>query len=357
MRPPRTQWCQQIDVTQNCHLSCSNCTRILLHNNKENTNYMSLEIFEKTVLALRGFLYESPPDGEDKPPRRKVLGLIGGEPLLHPQFPEIVDIMLKHVPEVYFRGLWTSKDWPTGSHPKWGAYKPQVERLIGKNPGGDVRGPSTRHKTGFLNWNMHTKEAPSRHTPLLRASKDIVKDEKLRMELIEACQIPRKWAGAATHLGYSFCEVAANISRVFKLGVELPVEPGVWGHDLEWVTDERGIRQPTGRYAEQIKECCSRCSGCVPLPSRLDHEETDDVSESNYQELVQLGSKAIKRGQVVNHGEDDLSDQIKAMPRKANGEVDWQPLNYLRGQKVDLHKVCEDRAKEKATKAAEKKAE
>jgi hypothetical protein len=104
---------------------------------------MSPECFEKAVISVKDFPLTSDPCPQG---RRKVVGIIGGEPLLHPEFPTLVDIMIKHIPNPAHRGLWTSKDWKNGSHPRWGAYAPHVYRLLGPNPNGDVR--NLPHKSG-----------------------------------------------------------------------------------------------------------------------------------------------------------------------------------------------------------------
>lgn len=251
MKPPREHWALQIDITNACHLHCSNCTRALDH--AKPRFFMSPECFRQTLLSARGFL-KTP--AVDK--RRKVIGIIGGEPLLHPQFPELVDIFCELVPEVYFRGLWTSKDFINDSHPKWGPYLPQVEKLIGKNPRqrpGQNKGPSEKHKNGFLNWNTHHESLKVHHQPILTASDEMVPNEAERWELIEACWVQNSWSSTYTDRGYFFCEVAGALDQVFKnlKGKDLPEEhwpvcPGC-----------HGVGQHTGH--PDGPDGCDQCQG------------------------------------------------------------------------------------------------
>ena len=62
----------QIEVTNACTHSCSNCTRFCGHHAKP--YFMTLPMFKEAVDSFVGF--------------PKMVGLIGGEPLLHPAFEE-----------------------------------------------------------------------------------------------------------------------------------------------------------------------------------------------------------------------------------------------------------------------------
>lgn len=316
MIPPRLQWAIQIDITNACHLHCSNCTRLLDH--AAQRFFMSPDCFTRAVRAVKGFLTDSPvgPRGQ-----RKVLGLIGGEPLLHPQFPELVDIMLAEVPQVYFRGLWTSKDWTTGSHPKWGPYRPQVERLIGPAPTHDGTGPSDKHTDGFLNWNMHLEAMNVHHQPLLVASQDAIPDEAERMARIERCWIQRSWSSTCTPKGYFFCEVAGHFDMVFNGPGGLPLEPGVWNGGLDFKPDAQGVRRPVGPYADQINQWCGRCGAAVPMPGRRDRENTDDISPANFIPLQDVKSPRLRRGEYVLH------EQPARLVRRPG----WKPGKYVKG--------------------------
>ena len=81
--------------------ACSNCTRLLGHEAKR--YYMTSDQFEACVKVAAPFITESRPDigmkGNRKDAslysRKKVIGIFGGAPLIHPQFPDLVDIICK----------------------------------------------------------------------------------------------------------------------------------------------------------------------------------------------------------------------------------------------------------------------
>lgn len=277
---------------------------------------MTPECFEQAVMALRNFPTESERDAEG---RRKIVGIIGGEPLLHPQFPELVDIMCDYVPNVYHRGLWTSKDWTTWEHPKWGLALEPVIKLIGDHRGlvGGVSDPAPNR--GWLNWNMHLKSMSVHHQPLLVASKDVVIDDKKRWKLIEDCWLQQKWSSTVTPKGFFFCEVAGHFDMIFNGPGGLALEEDVWRGELYFETDEEGIRRPRGKFAEQVRNACENCGACVPMRGRLDSDEIDDVSVSNYEKLVQIDSPRVKRGDIEIHKTPPATD------------ADWHPRIYARG--------------------------
>lgn len=320
---PSQQWALQIDITNACHLHCSNCTRLLDH--AKTRYFMSPACFEQAIRAVRDFATSSEPCpvGSNNEGRRKVIGLIGGEPLLHPQFPEIVDIFVREVPNVVHRGLWTAKHWPTYIHPKWGAAATQVHRLIGLKPTHNAKGPSSRHTSGFLNWNEHLEAMQVRHQPVLVASADLVPDERARWNLIENCWVQQEWSGTCTPKGFFFCEVAAHFDMVMQGPGGLPLEPGVWRGELTFETDGAGVRRPTGKFANQINRWCSRCGACVPQAARRDAENRDDVSPLNLVRLQEVESPRVRRGEIVVH--EAPADPDAHRPG-------WNPKQYTSGQ-------------------------
>ena len=99
MKPIREKKVVVIDITNVCNLSCSNCTRFCGHYPKDKLYFMDPNYFEKALLSLEGF------DG--------VIGLIGGEPTLHPEFEKLCEIFSDIIPRGQ-RGLWSNtitKQW------------------------------------------------------------------------------------------------------------------------------------------------------------------------------------------------------------------------------------------------------
>ena len=77
----------------------------------ENKRYnLSLDEIEKTLVAYKGF------------PER--IGIIGGEPLIHPQFDEICNLLLKYNRKEKY-GLWTS------INPNKSKYKDAIQKTFG----------------------------------------------------------------------------------------------------------------------------------------------------------------------------------------------------------------------------------
>ena len=317
---PQQTWCIQIDVTNACHLHCSNCTRLLDHAKKR--FIMSVECFEKVVEAVKDFPTTSAPCPQG---RRKVVGMIGGEPLMHPKFPELVDIICDKIPDPRHRGLWTSMDWPNTSHPIWGRHAPHVRKLLGPQPSGAVH---KEHNTngGYLNWNMHTENLKVHHQPMLVAIKDRVPDEKKRMEMIMDCWVQREWSPSFTNKGFFFCEVAAAFDQVFQGNTGIEPSPDCWKGDITFVPDENGVPRPQGPYAEQINTWCQRCGACLRMPGRRDKEDTDDVSPTNLIQLEAVNSPRLKAGAIVEHPIVDVEVQ-SAVP-----DTDWKPFRYIKGQ-------------------------
>jgi len=292
MIPPREQWCIQIDVTNACPRRCSNCTRLLAHARKRWD--MSVEDFARAVEALEDFPTQSPPDRRG---RRKVVGIIGGEPLLHPEFPRLCEIMIEAIPQMRHRGLWTGVRCER--HP----YRAAVQRLIGPRPSPAA---TPNERAGYLNQNLHDTQCS--HQPVLVAVRDVVHDEAAMWEWIDRCPLQQQWSATITPKGFFFCEVAGALDLVFDGPGGLPVTPACWRHDL-------------AEYRGQIERWCPRCGVCLPLEGRLDSEEVDDISRSNLQTLRRLGSPRVLAGMYA------AFDAGKYDPEAFR--EDWAPLRYL----------------------------
>ena len=247
MRNLRDMSTIHIEVTNACHLRCANCTRHIGHHKKP--FFMELDYIEKAIDSLEGF------------PGR--VGLIGGEPFLHPQIKEIIEMYSKKVDRRH-RHIWTA------GH-KWEEFKD----LIYENFDED-----------FITYNDHT--APGKHQPLLVAIDDVVENKELAKELINNCWVQEQWSASITPKGGFFCEVAGSLDYLLDGPGGMKIEKGWWKKNLE-------------DFQNQISNNCSRCSACIPLKGESDGfggrmgPTVDTISESNLK-ILEGKSLKIKKG-------------------------------------------------------------
>mgnify|MGYP001591578837 FL=1 len=167
----------QIEVTNACVNQCANCTRCIGHH--PTPFFMELEQIEKAIGSLEGFY--------------GIIGLMGGEPTMHPQFVEICKMFQDKIPKRR-RGLWTS------GH-NWEKYKEIITETFDKD---------------LIVYNEHSTDG-GMHQPLLVAMKDIVPDRKLRAELKDNCWVQRRWETCSiTPYGVYFCEIAGAMDILFN---------------------------------------------------------------------------------------------------------------------------------------------
>jgi len=251
---------------------------------------MDFITFQKAVNCLQGFPKKSKPDRNG---RKKVVGIMGGEPLLHSLFPEFVDYISRMIP-VAHRGLWTGLDY------KKSVYRKNVETLLG-----DFTPNTFSNSFGYLNCNFH--HPPSRHQPVLIAIKDVVFDEAEMWKAINNCWLQQQWSSAINPKGFFFCEVAAAFDWVFNGPGGLPIEPDCWQAPLE-------------AFRYQIEKWCPMCGIPIPWEYRLDNEEIDDVTYSNLEALIEVDAPSIKEGRCILHSP-PFDSKIKTK--------DWEPSRYL----------------------------
>lgn len=242
MIPLAKQWCIQIDVTNTCFRRCSNCTRLI--GQVRDPFYMSVNQYERAVGCLADFPTDSPPaeDPTFKNLKCKVVGMIGGEPLMHPNFTDLVRAAEVAIPERRYRGLWTGMVW------QGTIFKGLIERVF-----------------GYVNNNLHQGAV---HTPVLTAISELMPDREEQRRLIDNCWLQRLWSGTITPRGLFLCEVMGAMDLLFDGPGGLPVEPGCW-------------RRPLEDFQCQVDQWCYRCGVPLELPGRADSEEVDDVTPGN----------------------------------------------------------------------------
>lgn len=232
----------QIDITNACHRSCSNCTRFCGHHKQP--FFMDLPTFRRAVDSLVDF--------------PGMVGIMGGEPLLHPEFPEMARYLRDTIRRKERRGLFTTLP----------PHRMKHAELI-------------REVFGHMSLNDHASNRVL-HQPVLVASEEVVADPVERERLIDNCWVQLYWSASITPKGAFFCEVAAAMSQLFDGSPGWPVEPGWW-------------RRGPADFTEQRREFCNKCGCSVPLKRRPSTEEVDDVSPGNLARLEQVGSPKVRR--------------------------------------------------------------
>jgi len=275
------QWCTQIDVTNYCFHECLYCSRMNKHLRKDQRAHMSLEQFVEVLDALQGWT--------------KMIGIIGGEPLMHPQFREICQEIKKRFPKSQM-GLWTSGP---------SQYKKNLDII--------------NETFGFIAYNEHNEDQKNvcRHQPLTIAIKDAVKDPEVREKLINDCWVQREWCATSTHKGAYFCEVAAAQDILLNDGAN------AWKIEKDWW-------KRTSKEFESQKHLCQNCGMAIPMERELIKVQTEKMSPS----IVQL----YKEKNVAKM-EDDIDyilfdKEITLEELKENIKY-WTPGNYREDLKGD----------------------
>ena len=241
MRAPADMKLIQIEVTNDCTRKCANCTRLVGHHQKP--FYMSLEQVEQALISLEGY------EGN--------VGLMGGEPTLHPDFLEILFLYRKYLPKER-RQLWTSGY-------KWDEYSLDIMNTFTPD---------------HISYNDHSKEQLGWHQPILVGIQEVVKDPVLKWQFIDNCWVQNRWSASITPTGAYFCEVAAAHAHLFH------------GYDAGWEVDNQWWR--TKDICDAQSWICNRCSGCLPLPWQVaDRAEGDMVSPGNYEVLSRISDKKM----------------------------------------------------------------
>lgn len=265
MRPLLDMDTIQIEITNACIHECSNCTRFCGH---QKPFFMTFDQFKTAVDSMVGY--------------PKMTGIMGGEPLLHPQFEEFCNYAVSKIPRMQL-GLWTC--FPD----KFKKYREVVVRTFGNI---------------FLN--DHSRP-DIYHAPLLVAAKDVVQDEDLMWTFIDKCWIQNCWSACINPKGAFFCEIAGSMSILFN---------GSKGWDL---TKDWWKKAPI-HFHKQMIEFCPGCGGAFTLNRRISTEEIDDISESNLKRL-KGNSKRIDEGKYVMS---DLKIYEKPQQMAAYKDMNWR---------------------------------
>lgn len=234
----------QIEVTNYCINECANCTRFCGHHKEP--YHMGLDMFKEAVDSMVGF--------------PQMVGIMGGEPLLHPEFERLCEYALSKIPKERL-GLWTCL--PEGFE----EYRTTICKTFGNI---------------FLN--DHTRD-DIYHCPVLVASQEVIPKREDIFIVADNCWLQNSWSAAINPKGAFFCEIAASLSLLFDGPRGWKVEPNWW---------KRVVKD----YAEQVNEWCPQCGCAVPLKRRRSIDLVDDVSPGMLEKLRGI-SKRVDAGKYA----------------------------------------------------------
>ena len=285
MKPIRENVVIQIEITNACHLSCANCSRLVGHHAKP--FFMTLDEVRNAIDSLKGF------------PGR--IGMMGGEPTVHPKFKEICDIYQEMVPDQRKRELWTSGY-------KWSEYREKIYETFDED---------------LVHYNDHSKPDEGWHQPILISINEMIDDKEKMWKLINNCWLQRRWSASITPKGAFFCEVAGALDHALGGKGGWPVEKGWWKKD-------------PAEYKSQKEANCLRCSAPLPLASiPNNHVSFDYISESNEKLLSLNNSPKHKQGRTRVTSKKDATAYLESVDELVEGErgywkshPDWRPSEF-----------------------------
>lgn len=296
MRSPAEMNIIQIELTDACESKCGACTRLVPHVSK--FFYTTPEQFERAVKSMAGW-------------RGGILGVMGGNPVLHPQFEQIS----RRFAELWGRPTLSGK----GRAPiqDFSAYA--NERL---HDGSSGRGLWSSLGAGFYRhlevihdvydyWCINDHVNAGLHQGLLIGRKEFCEtngmsdDEWQRHR--DNCWVQRTWSASVNPHGAYFCEVAGAIDNLFYGGKSAwPVEHGWW-------------QRTPADFRDQL-HLCDHCALAQPGPSVVGHDDRDIVGRLSLPLLESVGSPAVRKKTVEVY---DPASNAEHRHKARDFRVDW----------------------------------
>lgn len=274
----------QVWVTSHCDKACYGCTQASnLRRSSRHPSFISPELFEKALQSL-GFTYG---DGTSTTAPTSayfgVVGMFGGNPAIHPQFPRLCEILRSYVPFPQ-RGLWCNNPLRLDfAREMRRTFDPSVSNL-------NVHLDKEAYhlfKQGWPESNPVGLTTDSRHSPPWVAMKDLEvlptrelvngqckeyatympNTEENRWDLISQCDINRHWSAMIGvfrgQLRAWFCEVAGAQSMLHQDEEDYPDTGTRIEYMLPADNDSFWWQQPMQAFAHQARKHCHECG--VPL--------------------------------------------------------------------------------------------
>jgi hypothetical protein len=318
MKSPSSQLIIQIDITNTCFNKCSNCTRFCGHHKKPFS--MDFLTFQKACESL--YLYKG------------MVGLIGGEPTLHPEFERFVNFYA----DVFPRMTPEEKTNPPIEEGNFVAYRNKNWNITAKRKRGlwTSLGPGYyRHyeiiRKVFEYQCINDHKNAGKHRALMITRKELgIPDEKF-YRLRDACWVQNLWSATITPKGAFFCEVAGALDMLLD-------GPGGWPVTRDWWQ-----RTPED-FKDQL-HWCELCSAPLAVPVVESSAEIDIVSPQWETRLKEIGSRKKREVfDVKSYDEKKYSVNHLYVPYLPDSDekmrADFDTLNCLTVKKINIVIVC-----------------
>lgn len=264
----------EIDITNACMNKCSNCTRFCGHH--QTPYFMDFETFKRAIDSLDDF--------------EGLISIMGGEPLLHPEFERFVDYLEKkrktkalfdHKSKAIVKDYLSyaqAQRWFNNSYNKGAGYNIFTSIPMQFYQHYEKIQDTFTHM--FLNDHTH----PSFHQPILISRKDLgITDEDFAV-MREKCWLQNFWSASITPKGAFFCEIAGTLDMLLNGPGGWRIEPGWWKRDIE-------------DYKEQF-HYCDLCGMALKTFSRNANDEMDDASITLYEKIKSLNTPRFRQNRV-----------------------------------------------------------
>lgn len=308
MKSPKNMGIIQIDITNACAKSCSNCTRFCGHHKKP--FFMNFDTFKRAVDSLLDF--------------EGTIGIIGGEPTLHPEFERFVRYLESRLPKKKRkqsnRFIYPQNNYMAAIHDQEG------EQIVAKNCGigvtvygaglwSAVVPTYKKHYEAihdvfkYMAVNDHSRAMY--HQPALITRKELKIGDEAWLKLRENCWINQFWSASITPKGAFFCEIAAALDMLFDGPGGWPIEAGWWKREGDALNDQL--------------HWCELCGLALNTFTRNANEELDDISPVIYEKLKAIGDPKLRTNHVNLL---KIKDGIISHESKAPGELGAGGLHY-----------------------------
>lgn len=259
----------QIWVTRACDKACFGCTQNSQLKGTATTGfgYISPENFEQAVISLKSY--------------HGVVGVFGGNPAMHPQFEDLCEILIKHIP-FRRRGLWCNN--PLGKTAIMRkTFNPQYSNL---NVHLDQKAYD-EFKAGWPESTVVGLQGDSRHSPVHGSMLDLQSlpgglenTEENRWSFISGCDYNRHWSGMfyefRKQLRFSFCEIAGAQAIINQ---DDPNYPDT-GFVIETTTGKQPWQWQMTDYANQARFHCHQCLGSLKGLGELSQAGAEGVEQT-----------------------------------------------------------------------------